>query len=85
MPFSAGGAKYPCDVCGRLISNAGFASDGHRRAHARRGESRHHDVMSADQAREKIERLGDSWAEFVARHGEWKGYDRKNVDGFIYR
>ena len=84
MPFSANGAKYPCEVCGRRISNAGFASDGHRRAHARRGETEHHDVFTAERARRKIQHAGESWPDFVAKHGEWAGYDRHKVDNWIY-
>lgn len=84
MPFAANGGKYHCRVCGRAVSNAGFASDGHLRAHARRGEAEHYDVFTAERARRKIENAGDSWPDFVAKYGEWKGYDRRKVDGWIY-
>lgn len=84
MPFSANGAKYACRVCGRMISNAGFASDGHLRAHARRGEAEHPDVFTAERAREKIRAAGESWKGFVAKYGEHAGYDRRMVDGWIY-
>lgn len=83
MPF-AGGTTFRCEVCGRQISNAGFATDGHRRAHARRGEAGHHDVFTAQRARQKIEHAGESWSDFVAKHGEWPGYDRRKVDNYIY-
>lgn len=67
-----------------MISNAGFASDNHLRMHARRGEAEHHDVLSEPRARDKIIAAGESWYDFVQKYGEWKGYDRRKVFGWIY-